>query len=177
MTHPEPVASQLHDRVRERCRALLERLELELGRAMPRPEVRFDLRGRAAGQAALDGTFLRFNAVLLQDQPQAFLEEVVPHEIAHVAVGVIAPRARPHGREWRAVMRLLGVEPRRCHDFDTRRSETRRLRRFEYRCDCDTHALTSIRHNRVLAGTVYRCRRCGAPLRRIEPGRDQRSTR
>ena len=109
---------------------------------------------------------LRYNPVLLRENPRRFIQQTVAHEVAHlVARRIHGSRIRPHGREWQAVMREFGVEPRRCHDFDTTRSTLRRLRRFRYHCDCSEHQITTIRHNRVLAGQRYLCRRCGEALR------------
>lgn len=137
---------------------------------MPAPCVRFDLRGRAAGQVRMSdqlGCLVRYNLALLARNPEDFLNSTVPHETAHlVAFRVFGRRIKPHGGEWQSVMRLLGAEPRRCHDYDVEGLQARRLSRYQYRCGCGIHQLTSIRHNRVLAGQVYRCRRCGLPLER-----------
>lgn len=160
--------AQLQEAIAEQARALIAFAERELAVRLPVPEIRFDLRGQAAGQAHLRGAFLRFNPILLEENPEAFMAQTVPHEVAHVVVGRLFPRARPHGEEWKQVMRLFGADPQRCHQFDTSRATTRRLRRFTYRCDCREHALTTIRHNRVKKGMRYLCRDCGSALRRAE---------
>ena len=52
-------------------------------------------------------------ADFLFDGPVALLQEVVCHEFAHAAVDErYGRRGRPHGREWRSLMRLAGREPR-----------------------------------------------------------------
>ena len=61
-------------------------------------------------------------------------------------------------------MQLFGADSSRCHDYDTSHAGTRHLTRYAYRCGCREHALTSIRHNRILAGQVYYCRACGKAL-------------
>jgi len=64
--------------------------------------------GRCAPRA---GT-IRIASFLL-DGPPALLEEVVAHELAHVAVARLhGPRCRPHGTEWRSLMRDAGHDPR-----------------------------------------------------------------
>jgi SprT protein len=149
------------------------------GLKIPAPIVRFDLRGRAAGQARTvegNGSLVRYNPELLIRNPEDFLASTVPHETAHlVAFHLFGPRIKPHGHEWQSIMRLLGAEPRRCHDYDTDGLQTRRLTRYMYKCGCGSHQLTSIRHNRILDGRVYLCRQCGLALRRArdldkEPG-------
>jgi SprT protein len=168
-THPQPVA-ELQQRARELTAELIARAGRYLRIELPSPVIRFDLRGRAAGQARTrDGRTceIRYNLALLLRQPDDFLARTVPHETAHVvAFRLYGPRVQPHGREWRAIMRLFGAEPTRCHDYDVEGLQTRRLRRFHYRCDCRSHQLTSIRHNRILEGRVYLCRQCGKPLTR-----------
>jgi SprT protein len=149
---------------------LLRRAGAHFGVAPGQAEIRFDLRGRAAGQVrfpADEHPVIRFNPVLLRENGADFLARTVPHEVAHViAFRLHGPRTRPHGHEWRQVMRVLGADPSRCHSFDTTRSSTRRLRRHLYHCACREHLLTSIRHNRVGAGQTYRCVACGEVLRR-----------
>jgi len=49
----------------------------------------------------------------LRDAPASLLAEVLCHEVAHVATWELHGRAcRPHGAEWRALMRAAGFEPR-----------------------------------------------------------------
>ncbi|MCW8944600.1 MAG: hypothetical protein OQL27_07480, partial [Sedimenticola sp.] len=56
------------------------------------------------------------------------------------------------------------AEASRCHSYDVSRSSRRSLKRFSYQCECRTHELTSIRHNRVLKGLRYHCVNCKQPL-------------
>jgi hypothetical protein len=49
----------------------------------------------------------------LREAPGALLAEVLCHEVAHVAVFELhGPACRPHGGEWRALMRQAGYEAR-----------------------------------------------------------------
>lgn len=138
-------------------------------RRLPVPELRFDLRGRAAGQAVFSRAsrvcHVRINADLLVAHPQAMLDETVPHEIAHVVVyRLYGTRARPHGQEWKRLMAAFGVDASPCHSLPAEPS--RRLKQYRYVCGCDTPVwLTSIRHRRAQAGTDYLCRRCQEILR------------
>ncbi|XKH59722.1 SprT-like domain-containing protein [Halomonas sediminis] len=131
---------------------------------LPRPGVWLDLRGAGAGQANMKRGGLRFNRLLLEDNRLAFFEEVIPHEMVHWLVFHLenGPRLKPHGREWKTVMReLFGLVPRVTHRFDTRRV---RSTPFRYRCGCREHALTRRRHTFVLQGGYYRCRFCAETL-------------
>ncbi|WP_201245780.1 SprT-like domain-containing protein [Halochromatium salexigens] len=147
-----------------RTRALLGRLE------RTRIEIRFDLRGKSAGQVRIrpDGrALIRYNLELLKRGGADFIEETIPHEVAHVlAYQCHGPGIRPHGAEWQRIMRMLGAEPTRCHDYDVSGLETRTLHYFDYHCGCMAHRLSSIRHNKVAKGQRYLCKRCGEPLKR-----------
>lgn len=66
----------------------------------------------ALGRCTPRSGSIRLNPGLL-DAPPESLREVVCHEAAHVAAWLVHGRCtRPHGREWRNLMRLAGYEPR-----------------------------------------------------------------
>lgn len=161
-------ASKLQNAAGQHTKQLLVLASRRLGAQLEMPTIRFDLRGKTAGQVrTTDGRacIVRYNASLLERHPQDFLARTVPHETAHVvAFRLFGPGVQPHGREWQAIMALFGAAPDRCHSYDVRGLQTRRLRRYDYRCACRTHQLTSIRHNRIMSGRVYLCRQCGRPL-------------
>ncbi len=133
------------------------------------PRVTFDLRGQSAGQFRVDkrgGAHIRYNPTLLARYEADFLAQTVPHEVAHyLAYLRFGRRIRPHGVEWQRLMQGLGANPTRCHDFDVTGLKARQLRQHRYHCDCGEHALTSIRHQRILRGASYVCRVCGEALR------------
>ena len=146
--------------ITEQVESCFEQAESQLGRTFARPQVRCDLRGRAAGQARSDGV-LRFNLHFYRQDPARFLREVVPHEVAHWLVWQLhGHKVRPHGHQWQALMRqLFALPPKRTHDFSLRETT------YLYRCRCQTHQLSVRRHNKVQRGTgQYCCRHCGATL-------------
>jgi SprT protein len=136
---------------------------------IPSPTVRFDLRGKTAGMVIHLPTgeaFIRYNRLMLSENGAAFIEQTVPHEVAHlVARQLFGPNIRPHGREWRKVMLFFGANPIRCHNFPVSSTNSRRMRYFHYRCACQVHSISAVRHHRSLTGVTYLCRRCGSPLR------------
>ena len=123
------------------------------------------LRGALAGKAHLQRWYLQFNATLLRGNQEHFLVQTVGHEVAHLVVWALyGVRVKPHGVEWKTVMRAFGLETRATHDYDV--SSLRRARApFVYRCACpgDLH-LGSLRHQRVARGVTYFCRRCRTPI-------------
>ena len=166
---PNADAAALQGRVAARTRDLLTAAGLWLCIGIQDPQIRFDLRGRSAGQARIGSRgpwVVRYNPVLLAANAEDFLATTVPHEVAHlVAYARHGSRIRPHGPEWQAIMRHFGVAPERCHRYDVSAVRGRSLREFDYHCSCRGHRLSSIRHHRVLAGRDYICRHCSTTLR------------
>lgn len=131
---------------------------------LPEPAISWQQRGTTAGSAWLKEWQIRLNPILCEENPSAFVEQVVPHELAHLLVWKKFGRVAPHGQEWRWMMEeVLKVKAERTHRLITTSVAGRT---FTYHCHCQQHELTVRRHNRVVRGeTEYCCRRCAAPLR------------
>ena len=147
-------------------RCLREKLQMAnqfFGTDYTEPEITYQQRGTSAGSAYLQHWQIRLNPVLLQENQQPFIDEVVPHELAHLLVWKHFGRVAPHGKEWKWMMEsVLGVPARRTHQFEL---QSVRRNTFPYRCKCQEHQLTVRRHNRVVRGeAVYRCVHCGEQL-------------
>ena len=135
------------------------------------PIITFDLRGRAAGQFVRQGKIkkLRFNKPVLEKYTEKFVDRTVPHEWAHlVAREINKHRIKPHGKEWRTVCYMLGMEDVTIyHDYEV--EPVRKVETFTYACGCsELHKLTKVRHNRALRGAVYKCSVCNQILVRVE---------
>ncbi|ELQ6168891.1 SprT family zinc-dependent metalloprotease [Cronobacter dublinensis] len=156
-----PIATQ--QAVMRSLRDALARANLKLGCDYPEPKLVYQQRGTAAGTAWLESYEIRLNPILLMENLQAFIDEVVPHELAHLLVWKHFGRVAPHGKEWKWMMEsVLGVPARRTHQFEL---DSVRANTFPYRCRCQQHQLTVRRHNRVMRGeTQYRCVHCGDTL-------------
>ncbi|MEI2265613.1 SprT family zinc-dependent metalloprotease [Erwinia sp. CGal63] len=156
-----PIA--LQQAVMRSLREKLQQANQRLARSYPEPKLVYQQRGTAAGTAWLESWEIRLNPVLLLENQQAFINEVVPHELAHLLVWKHFGRVAPHGKEWKWMMEsVLEVPARRTHQFAV---ESVRSRSFPYRCACQQHQLTVRRHNRVTRGeSEYRCVHCGERL-------------
>lgn len=138
--------------------------------------IHYNLVGRAAGQLVSQRILgkiqrsFRFNAHLLDRYHLEFIEQVVPHECAHlVAYEMYGKNIKPHGQEWQYVMReVFKLEAQVTHSFEV--EPARVLRQFEYFCACQDrrHWLSTIRHNKVVKGKGrYLCRACHTELSRM----------
>ncbi len=84
---------------------------------------------RSLGRCYADRKLIRLSERLLEGPP-SLLEEALCHELAHVAVHEMNGRHyRPHGPEWKHLMRTAGFEPRARLPAGTVPQPARRLRR------------------------------------------------
>ena len=140
------------------------------------PSLQFDLRGRCAGRAYIH--HIRLNPVLLIQNDPDFIEETVPHEIAHLITNRLHGFwIKPHGREWKSVMVALGLQPIRCHNYDVSNAQVRRMpqgrreRRFTYACACRTVQESTRTHLKLQSGKKWSaCSLCGAYFQFLNEG-------
>ncbi|WP_217706589.1 SprT family zinc-dependent metalloprotease [Salinivibrio sp. EAGSL] len=145
--------------VTDRVHACIDSANLQFGLHLVYPQVGFTLRGRAAGTAHPTEWRLRFNPVLLQQDAEAFLQEVIPHEVCHLVTFALYGRVKPHGPEWRDLMiNLFNAPANTTHRLDITAVQGKT---FSYQCRCGPVALTIRRHHKVQRGqATYRCKQC-----------------
>jgi SprT protein len=137
--------------------------EEQLRHVFPRPEVLFTQRGRIAGSAHLRKNELRLNPILLEQNKTQFMDEIVPHEICHLLAYQLYGRVKPHGIEWKALMKnLYGLPGKATHNMDVSSVSQATV---PYHCACGPVSLTIRRHNKTLKGVQYFCRRCKTQLK------------
>lgn len=144
---------------------------VEYHRTIEGPHVRFDKRGTCGGTADTSINELNFNAPLMLDNWDEYLNQVIPHEVAHLVKGAVygterkGELMRSHGTYWKRIMRTFGIEPDRTHKMDTSSVATKSpKRKHMYQCECCGKELvmSSVRHNKMLRGRAnYRHTPCG----------------
>ena len=127
------------------------------------PVMNFELHGQKAGVAYLQQNEICLNPVLLVENGAAFIQQVVPHELAHLLVYQQFGRVQPHGKEWKMMMeQVLGKPAHIYHQFST----TSVAKQFSYQCNCQIHLLSIRRHNAIQRSQrSYICRKCKQILR------------
>jgi len=165
----KPIGQSRQQQVVAATRACIQRAEQLFERDFQLPHIRFDLSGRIAGmyRVCRQQHEIRYNPYLFGKYFDDNLANTVPHEVAHYLVAELYGwrNIRPHGAQWKAIMHRLGAAPLVTCRYDLSDIPQRRQRRFDYVCDCATHRLTTVRHNRVQYGQEkYLCRQCRQPL-------------
>ena len=162
-TLSQPLIEQIHLRI-DTC---YMQAELALKRSFPRPKIELNQRGKIAGCALLQKNTLRFHPLIYQQNQQHFLQHVVAHEIAHLLVWQLFGRTPPHGLQWQQVMvDVFNLPPSRTHQYNV---DNIGIKTVLYRCNCNEIPLSMHRHNKVLKGTIYCCRRCKTNLTKLLP--------
>jgi len=106
---------------------------------------------------------VKFNRYLLETYKDKFIEDTVAHEMAHLFAHDSNPNCAAHGSDWYYMMFMLGAKASRCHDMETK--PARQSRKWNYTCKCGKDfKVSTIKHNRIQNGTVYRCASCKTRL-------------
>jgi SprT protein len=124
------------------------------------PSITLNQRGKIAGSAHLQKNIIKLNRQLFVNNFKDFVQQVIPHEAAHLICYQQFGKVKPHGSEWQSVMlKIFKLEPAVTHKFDV---ASVGMREFSYRCDCTPLIkLSAIRHNKVKRGAQqYRCQKC-----------------
>lgn len=167
---------QIVDKVHA-CVALVEK---KYNITFKKPLITFNVRGTCGGKAYYNEWKVDFNATLAKDNLQTYLDDVVPHEVAHLATKIIYPEAlqrrmgqkrRPHGPEWASIMVALGADPKRTHNMDTTEARVRTKVTYGYKCSCCGHEyqLGPKRHAKIKAGVTYWHPPCGKVAGKLVP--------
>lgn len=90
----------------------------------------------------------RLNLDLLTRYKEVYLDEVVVHEFAHAVCRIIhGAGVSPHGKEWKSIAKSIGLSNPKSttSTFEVKRDTSNT---FKYQCNCDTHYLKKIKHNK-----------------------------
>lgn len=131
----------------------IEAAEEKYGK-LPRIRIRFDLKGRAAGQAyykRVRGVVeygVRFNVAAMNIDWDHMVKETIPHEIAHI-VAYAKPElgAKGHNAGWKRIAWSLGCKGERCHTMPLPPARASSRQRYFYRTDRGTELLVGPKHH------------------------------
>src|SRR5574343_366699 len=156
------VTKEVKDQVNQQLQATLEKAKVLFQYTGEFPEVEYNITGTCAGRAHCASNKIQFNPVLLMENVEAFLARTVVHELAHI-IAYKQYKAKGHDKTWKRVMVMLGASPTRCHSYNIENVANRHL----YTCLCSTHQISTVLHNRISKGRVYRCNKCQHPITKV----------
>lgn len=167
---------QIVDKVHE-CIATVEK---KYKVTFKKPLITFNVRGTCGGRAHYGMWKVDFNPILAKDNLQTYLDDVVPHEVAHLATWLVYPNAlkrgfgqkrRPHGAEWASIMVALGADPKRTHSMDTTEARVRTKVTYSYKCSGCGHEfqLGPKRHAKFQRGVTFWHPECGKEKGKLVP--------
>ena len=122
----------MKERAAHKVWQVLEELNEEYNTEFDFPRIEWVICGSTAGRAWLGQWRIQLNEQLCKENIEDFINDTIPHEVAHlVAYKVFGDDG--HGDGWRSVMRALGLNPTRCHEYNTRNVDGKRSRNSMYR--------------------------------------------
>jgi predicted SprT family Zn-dependent metalloprotease len=142
-------------------------------------DITFDPKLKSVGVAKknsfrkMDGIHLSlsicYNSLYMNQNFDAMLNEVVPHEVAHIVQFMKYPFAKQaHGPEWKRICRSLGGNGQRCtQNFDGEAAgiKKNKMTKYEYTCACkQIFQISPQKHRKIQSGVRYRCLKCQHPI-------------
>ncbi len=166
----QPLNDQQKHQVMQLTDEYIRRASHELEFSFQPIVIQFDLKGRTAGMYVHKNEMriIRYNPYLFAKYFTENISVTIPHEVAHYLVDVLygITNIKPHGKEWKNMMLMFKANASVTCNFDLAGIPTKRYKLFDYLCQCRSHYLTTIRHNRTLRGIKYCCRHCRTELQR-----------
>jgi len=125
----DPRVLDVKNAVRTKVAETIALAELVYKRTFRTPTIMYTVKGNMAGWAFYPKWEINLNAFYLLEEFDDMIGDTIPHEVAHlIASAVYGNTIKSHGRQWRGVMRSLGLNPKRCHNYkqqDVRSKKTR----------------------------------------------------
>ncbi len=119
------LSTELRVKVIAAVEAAFTKCEKHYKQKFKRPEIRYNIRNTNGGEAWYKRNLIRLNLTFLVENEEKFLATTVPHEVAHLVAHYVydskpmnGKKVRPHGKEWKEVMGVLGLEPKVTHSYD-----------------------------------------------------------
>lgn len=128
------------------------------------PTIALNQRGKIAGSAHLQKNLIKLNKQLFIENIEEFKRQVIPHEVAHLVCFQKFGKVKPHGSEWKSVMRaVFKLDAAVTHKLDV---ASVGMKEYSYQCECpELIKLSAVRHNKVKKGKQqYRCQKCKTVL-------------
>lgn len=167
------------EKVIEHTRYWINKANAALGLDLPMPSVDFDQRGAIAGQTFLTrndetgeivSTRISFNPYYVQQDYMNFMENIIPHEVAHLMQFAQHPKSKQHGIEWIQIMKNLGVRPEIYTDVHVENPVSKPKGLHLYQCvECGAKKVFGTKQHRSfeLKHKLPECEKCGGVMEHV----------
>ncbi|MCG6936582.1 MAG: SprT-like domain-containing protein [Gammaproteobacteria bacterium] len=157
----QPLSTEQQQQVIEQTHAYIQQAAELFNIKKETVDISFNLKGRAAGMYRVKRRSnllfgrakreIRYNPYIFSKYFEDNFITTIPHEVAHYISDMIygIKNIKPHGSEWKAIMRIFGADASVTASYDLAGIPLRKHAYFTYQCACKEHQLTSIRHNRI----------------------------
>lgn len=131
---------------------------------------KFDLTGRCAANVRVRQQLIRVNMSYLRSHSDDMVNDTAPHEVCHIFAEEPPTYTKGgvgHSKGWQKLMIALGLEPTRCHDYNSLSGSTPNEsfgQQFRYACSCREHFISKRKHNSILLGRGRHCKSCKVNL-------------
>lgn len=159
------------DLIEEKTQDIINKAEELFNVDLGYVDIRFDIKGRIAGQArwtnvrgkgVVNGIWIGPTAtnLILRYNQEAFVKDwdmmfndTIPHEVAHLVCAVNPLLGNNHNSDWQAIDLALGGSGETYHKLQL--TPGRATKRFIYTATCGTEAnLSHVLHTRIQKGQV-----------------------
>lgn len=117
------------------------------------------------------GNRVFLNWPMFQRQRSLYLNDVIPHEVAHLFQHVLARKETDHGPVWRGMMNKIGARAEHAYSFDFPKKRPYRTV-YVYDCGCQQHVVSRQQHLAIGTRGILRgrgsdgyCTDCGNDVR------------
>lgn len=151
--------------IRDKVDQLLNEIDSLLNITLPFVDVKFDLKGRTAGQAIVkNGQYsIRLNIDMINDDRfDHIYNDTIIHEVCHI-VGFYTRAFKNHDNGWKSLCKRLGGTGERCHSLETTYART--VKQYLYETTCGNKVkVSAIRHSKIQKGKSYTLKSTGGKL-------------
>lgn len=119
----EQVEEEYREEIEREIRSYLKQFEFHLLHRFGEVRLTTSTKGRVAAYAYSWQNRICINPVLFLENREDFLDQTIPHEVAHIVADKYYKKDCAHGNHWKLMMAKIGKPADRCHQYDTSKSK------------------------------------------------------
>lgn len=158
---------EIYQEVENKVKETVDKLNKKFNFDMKYPHIYYDITGNNGGLAKSASMTVHYNDKLLKQNKDSFIENVIPHEVCHIAVfHLYQTKNKPypkngHGADWQIMMRVVGVNARQFHQYEV---EKKQPVEYKYDCGCAEGIVVPQRIHKKIKNTPMVCKKCTKQL-------------